>query len=37
MKKKILKILSQDTKNDQEMVDLAQKDLNELMEKKEKV
>ena len=34
--KKDLENIAQDTKNDQEMVDLAQKDLNELMEKKEK-
>ena len=34
--KKDLENISQDSKNDQEMVDLAQKDLKELMEKKEK-
>ena len=34
--KKDLENIVQDTKNDQEMIDLAQKDLNELMEKKEK-
>ena len=34
--KKDLENIAQDTKNDQEMVDLAQKDLNELMLKKER-
>ena len=34
--KKDLENMVQDKKNDQEMIDLAQKDLNELIEKKEK-
>jgi len=34
--KKDLENMTQDKKNDQEMIDLAQKDLNELLEKKEK-
>ena len=34
--KRDLENIMQDKTNDQEMVDLAQKDLNELMEKKEK-
>ena len=34
--KKDLENMLQDKKNDQEMIDLAQKDLNELIEKKEK-
>jgi hypothetical protein len=34
MKKKILINMVQDKTNDQEMIDLAQKDLNELMKKK---